>query len=125
MAFSVVDTGKAKDSPVSGTVQKGGLVLSVQVPTQTDTGKLVDGGIEAQARLTFAKLADAMTAAGGSLADVMMVQVYLVDSADWQAMHAVWCEVFKAPYPTRATVVVKELMIPGMLIEIVAHAHLN
>lgn len=124
MAFTVVDTGKAKDSPVSGTVRKNGLVLSVQIPT-TEAGQLVEGGMAAQSRLVFEKLSAAMAAAGGSLADVMMVQVYILETADWAAMHAVWCEVFKAPFPTRATVVIKELMIPGMLIEIVATAHLD
>lgn len=125
MTFSVVDTGKEKDSPVSGTVLKNGFVISVQIPTLPDTGKLVEGGMAAQSRLVFEKLAEAMQAAGSSLADVMAVQVFIVDSADWAAMHQVWCEVFKAPFPTRATVVVKELMIPGMLIEIVAQAHLG
>lgn len=125
MAFSVVDTGKGTDNPVSGTVRKDGLVLSVQIPTLPDTGALVEGGMAAQARLAFGKLDQAMQAAGGSLGDVMMVQVYIVESADWAAMHEVWCEVFRAPFPTRATVVVKELMIPGMLIEIIAHAHLG
>ncbi len=125
MTFSVVDTGKEKDSPVSGTVLKNGFLISVQIPTLPDTGKLVEGGMAAQSRLVFEKLAEAMQAAGSSLADVMAVQVFIVDSADWAAMHQVWCEVFKAPFPTRATVVVKELMIPGMLIEIVAQAHLG
>lgn len=125
MTFSVEDTGKGKDGPVSGTVRKNGLVLSVQIPTLPETGKLVEGGMGAQARLSFEKLDQAMRAAGGSLADVMMVQVYIVESADWAAMHQVWCDMFEAPFPTRATVVVKELMIPGMLIEIIAHAHLD
>lgn len=124
MAFTVVDTGKEKESPVSGTVRKNGLVLSVQIPT-TPEGKLVEGGMEAQSRLVFEKLASAMEAAGGALSDVMMVQVYILETGDWAAMHKVWCEVFKAPFPTRATVVIKELMIPGMLIEIVATAHLD
>ena len=123
MAFEIVDKNK-EDNPVSGTVRKDGLVLSVQIPTLED-GKLAEGGIEAQSRQVFANLAAAMADAGGSLADVMMVQVYIVDSADWAAMHKVWCETFKAPFPTRATVVIKELMIPGMLIEIIAHAHLG
>lgn len=120
MSFTVIDDDKS--SPVSGTVRKGGLTLSVQIPTVEATGLLVEGGMAAQARLAFEKLAAAMEAAGGSLADVMMVQVYIIDSADWGAMHEIWCETFKAPYPTRATVVVKELMIEGMLIEIIAHA---
>lgn len=124
--FECIDTGrKASGNPISGVVKKGDLVLTVQIPTCPQTGKLVDGGIEAQSRQVFANLKQAMEAAGGSLADVMLVQVYIVDSADWASMHKVWSETFKAPFPARATVVVKELMLEGMLIEIVANAHLG
>jgi enamine deaminase RidA (YjgF/YER057c/UK114 family) len=40
-------------------------------------------------------------------------------------MNAVWRDIFREPYPCRATVVVKELLAPGMRIEIVATAHLG
>lgn len=39
------------------------------------------------------------------------------------AMNAVWREVFAGPYRCRATVVVKELLAPGMRIEFAATAH--
>lgn len=124
--FECVDTGyKRAGHPISGTVRKGGQILTVQTPTDAETGKLVDGGIEEQVRHVFRKLEHAMHAAGGSLADVMLVQVYLADPADWAPMHAIWAETFKEPFPARATVVVKQLMLEGMRIEIVVNAHLG
>lgn len=124
--FETIDTGKADTGgPISGAVKNGNIVMTVQIPTLAETSKLAEGGIEAQSRQVFANLARAMEVAGGSLADVMLVQVYIVDSSDWAPMHRVWTETFKAPFPARATVVVKELMLEGMLIEIVASAHLG
>lgn len=124
--FERIETDrKPGTGTVSGVVKKGDLVLTVQIPTVPATGKLVEGGIRAQARQVFANLKQAMESAGGSLADVMLVQVYIVDSNDWAAMHEVWGETFSAPFPSRATVVVKELMLEGMLIEIVVTAHLG
>lgn len=55
----------------------------------------------------------------------MMVQVFIVDAADARGMNEVWREVFSEPFPCRATVVVKELLSPGMRIEMVATAHLG
>lgn len=124
--FETIETDrKASSGTISGVVKKSDLVLTVQIPTVPETGKLVEGGIREQTRQTFANLKQAMEAAGGSLADVMLVQVYIVESADWAGMHEVWGETFKAPFPSRATVVVKELMLKGMLVEIVVTAHLG
>ncbi len=111
--------------PISGVVRKGPLVLTAQIPKNPDTGEIVGGDITVQTRRTLDNLRLAMEGAGGSLADVMMVQVYLTDSADAPAMNAVWREVFTEPFPCRATVVVKELLAPGMRIEIIATAHLG
>ena len=111
--------------PISGVVRKGPLVITAQIPKDPETGEIVAGDITVQTRRTLDNLSLAMEGAGGSLADVMMVQVYLTDSADAAAMNAVWREVFKEPFPCRATVVVKELLAPGMRIEIIATAHLG
>ncbi|TDY17101.1 enamine deaminase RidA (YjgF/YER057c/UK114 family) [Paraburkholderia sp. BL6665CI2N2] len=124
--FECVDTGYERPGhPISGVVRKGDQIFTVQIPTDVETGKLVNGGIEEQVRHVFQKLAHAMQAAGGSLADVMLVQVYLADPADWAPMHAIWTGTFKEPFPARATVVVKQLMLEGMRIEIVVNAHLG
>jgi 2-iminobutanoate/2-iminopropanoate deaminase len=111
--------------PISGTVRKGSLVITAQIPKDPVTGEIVQGDIAVQTRRTLDNLRIAMEGAGGSLADVMMVQVFVVDGTDAAAMNAVWREVFSEPFPCRATVVVKDLLAPGMRIEIVATAHLG
>jgi len=124
--FEAVRTGLIPSKgPISGVVRKGPLVITAQIPKDPATGAIVSGDITVQTRRTLDNLRIAMEGAGGSLADVMMVQVFLVDGADAPAMNAVWREAFSEPFPCRATVVVKELLAPGMRIELVATAHLG
>lgn len=124
--FEVVNTGIIPSKgPISGTVRKGPLVLTAQIPKDPVTGAVVEGDITVQTRRTLENLKMAMEGAGGSLADVMMVQVFLVDSADSAGMNAVYREFFTEPYPCRATVVVTELLSPGMRVEIIATAHIE
>jgi enamine deaminase RidA (YjgF/YER057c/UK114 family) len=61
-------------------------------------------------------------AAGGTLADIVDVRVFLIDRNDAKGMNAVYAEFFAKPYPVRATVVVKELLAEGLRIEITATA---
>ena len=61
-------------------------------------------------------------AAGGSLADVVRLGLYLTDLDNFAAVNAVMGEFFKAPYPVRATVVVKELLADGLRVEMTATA---
>ncbi len=125
--FEVVNTGIfAPRYPISGTVKKGPLVLTAQIPKDPITGEVVDGDIETQARRLFENLRMAVKGAGGSLADVMQLIVYLVDRDDGPRMNKVYEEFFATPpFPCRATVVVASLMRPGMKIEVVATAHIG
>jgi hypothetical protein len=54
-----------------------------------------------------------LKAAGMSPADVVSVQVYLMDAAKFQRMNAVYTSYFKDPRPTRTTVVVARLVGTG------------
>jgi 2-iminobutanoate/2-iminopropanoate deaminase len=123
--FTVVNTGLAPSkAPVNGTVRSGDTVYTAQVPRDPRTGEMVDGDITVQMRQTLSNLKQAIEAAGGTLADVAQVMIYLVHSTDFAGMNEVYKEYFSPPYPSRATVVVKELMGPTMRVEIVAHANL-
>ncbi|MGE3149024.1 MAG: RidA family protein [Pseudorhodoplanes sp.] len=122
--FEVVNTGIAAPRyPISGTVKKGPLVLTSQIPKDPATGEVIEGDIETQARRLFQNLSMAMKGAGGSLRDVMQIIVYLVDREDGPRMNKVYEEFFTtAPFPNRATFVVASLMRPGMKIEVTATA---
>lgn len=117
-----IETGIAPSSaPINDAVRAGKQVWLVAIAEDPVTGEIVSGGIEAQARRCLKNLDIAIRAAGGTLANLVTVQVFLVDSADAPGMNAVYREFFTTqPYPVRATVVVKELLADGLRIEITA-----
>lgn len=124
--FEVVDTGFAEgDVPVSDTVKAGKQIWTVHISEDPATGEIVPGDIEVQTRQTLENMAMAMKAAGGSLKDIVQVQIYLIDSADAAGMNRVYRQYFSKPYPVRATVVVKELLDPDMRVEMLATAVLG
>lgn len=124
--FEAIDIGSdPHDAPVSEVVRADNLVWSVHVSEDPVNGDLVLGDIETQTRRTLQNLDISIRAAGGTLADVVQVQVFLVEKTDSAGMNKVYAEFFKEPYPVRATVVVKELLSEGLRIEILAHAVLD
>jgi enamine deaminase RidA (YjgF/YER057c/UK114 family) len=127
MPFKSIPTGIAPSSaPIADANRAGNHVWMVAIAEDPVTGEIVGGGIEAQTRRTLHNLDMAVKAAGGTLADIVNVQIFLIDSADATGMNAVYREFFTtAPYPVRATVVVKELLAAGLRIEITATAVLG
>ncbi len=126
MTIESIPTGIAPSSaPVSDAVRAGKHLWLVAIAEDPETGAIVAGGIEAQTRRTLQNLDMAVRAAGGTLANVVQVQVFLVDSADAGGMNTVYREFFAAPYPVRATVVVKELLAAGLRVEMLATAVLD
>ena len=123
MPFETIATGIApSSSPVSDANRAGTHVWLVAIAEDPATGEIVPGSIEAQTRRTLMNLDQAVRAAGGTLADIVDLRVFLVERSDAKGMNAVYAEFFKAPYPVRATVVVKELLADGLRIEITATA---
>lgn len=121
--FTKIETGIApSSSPVSDAVKAGAQVWLVAIAEDPATGEIVAGEIGVQTRRTLGNLDIAIRAAGGTLADIVQVQVFLIDRADAKGMNAVYAEFFKPPYPVRATVVVKELLADGLRVEMLATA---
>jgi len=83
--------------------------LSGQIPLVPQTMELVDGGMEAQIRRVFDNLSAVADAAGGSLVDVVKLNIYLVDLGQFALVNQVMAEYFKEPYPARAAVGVAAL----------------
>ncbi len=119
----VIDVGlPALKQPFSWAVKAtGAMLFTAHGPVRTD-GTIDTGAIDAQARLTFDNLRRAVQAAGGTMADVTQVLIYMTDVADMPAIDAVYREFFEAPYPNRSSAAVAALVVPGMKIEIVAYA---
>lgn len=122
----VVKTEIARSkAPVNGTVKSGDRVFTTHVPKDPKTGEMVEGDITTQARRLFENMKMSLEAAGGSMRDLVSVLIFLTDPSDFDAMNAVYREYVPEPYPTRATVVVKELIGGKARIEVQAHACLT
>ncbi len=118
------DNAPAPIGPYSQAVKVGDtMYLSGQVPLDPARGELIDGDIDAMARRIFDNLAAVMAAAGGSLADIVKLTIYLVDLNDFAKVNAVMAEYFQEPYPSRATVAIAGLP-KGAPVEVEAIAHL-
>lgn len=104
------DQAPAALGPYSQAVRHGNLVfLSGQVGLDPATGKLVAGGVEAQARQVFRNLRAVCQAAGGDLDGIVKLTIYLVDLGNFALVNAVMAENFAAPYPARATIEISAL----------------
>ena len=91
--------------------------VSGQIPLNPATKELVGGGIEAQARQTFANLSAIVTAAKATLDDVVKVTIFLTDLSHFALINSVMAEHFKEPYPARAAIGVASLP-RGAMIEV-------
>jgi reactive intermediate/imine deaminase len=120
MSRSIIHTEQAPAAigPYSQAVRIGDTVyLSGQIPLLPSTGVLLEGNVEAQARQVFENMQAVCAAAGGSLADIARLGIFLTDLGDFAAVNAVMAEYFSAPYPARSTVQVSALP-RGALVEV-------
>ena len=83
--------------------------LSGQIPLVPETMALVTGDMEAQIRRVFDNLAAVAEAAGGSLADLVKLNVYLTDLGHFPLVNQVMASFFSEPYPARAAIGVAAL----------------
>ena len=86
-----------------------------------DASGKIPAQFEQEVQQALDNIAAVLTKAGMSPANVVSVQVYLTDSANFPQMNTVYTAFFKEPRPTRTTVVVAKLVGRGH-IEITATA---
>ena len=104
------DQAPAAIGPYSQAVRAGNTVyFSGQIPLDPVTGSLVEGDIAVQARRAFDNLKAVAEAAGGSLAQIVRLGLYLTDLGEFAAVNTVMQEYFNAPFPARSTVQVSAL----------------
>jgi reactive intermediate/imine deaminase len=108
----IIQTDKAPAAigTYSQAVRAGDTVyISGQIPLDPETMTLVDGGIDAHIHQVFRNLRAVCEAAGGDLADIVKLNVYLTDLGCFAVVNDVMAEYFAAPYPARAAVEVAAL----------------
>ena len=113
------DHAPAAVGPYSQGVVSGGFVFTAgQAALDPATGKLVEGGIQAETHQVFKNLVAVLEAADSGLEQVVKVSVFLTDMGDFAAMNEVYATYFEgmAP-PARSTVAVRELPV-GAMVEI-------
>jgi reactive intermediate/imine deaminase len=83
--------------------------LSGQIPLDPETMEMVGADITQQIRRVFDNLSAVAEAAGGSLGDIIKLNVFLVDLAHFPVVNEVMAQYFQEPFPARAAVGVAAL----------------
>jgi reactive intermediate/imine deaminase len=83
--------------------------LSGQIPLDPESMELVSGGIEKQIKQVFENLKAVCEAAGGSLQDIVKLNIFLTDLGNFATVNEVMATYFQKPYPARAAIGVAAL----------------
>jgi enamine deaminase RidA (YjgF/YER057c/UK114 family) len=100
------------------------IIVSGTAPVEPD-GRSTPGDATAQARRCFAIILSAIEELGGTMADVVLTRMFVIDPADADAVGAVHGDIFRAIRPAATMVVVSALLRPEWRIEIEAEALLG
>jgi reactive intermediate/imine deaminase len=110
----------APKAPYSPVVISGDHVFTAGQVAFDATGAVVAEDMEAQTRQALRNVQSCLAAAGCTLEDVVKVNAYLADLADFDAYNAAYREFFSEPFPARTSV---QAGLPsGLLVEIEAVA---
>jgi len=83
--------------------------LSGQIALDPASGQMITGDVRAQIERVFQNLAAVARASGGSLADVVKLNVFLTDLGNFPLVNEIMARHFREPYPARAAVGVAAL----------------
>jgi 2-iminobutanoate/2-iminopropanoate deaminase len=115
----VVSTG----AYTAGVLVDGWIYVSGQGPLDLTTGKVVEGTIEEQTRLTLYHIAKILKAGGATMDDVVKCTCHLKDIRDFDRFNAAYAEYFTGIRPARTTV--QSNLWGGIKVEIDAIARLR
>ena len=96
--------------PYSQAIEFNGMLfVSGQIPVDPESGKIVEGGIEAQTEQVMKNIGAILEAAGYSYANVVKSTCLLADMKYFADMNRVYARYYPAAEPARAAFAVKEL----------------
>jgi len=127
--FQLVQTAGTEPAggrPYSPALRAGDwLVVAGQAPVDADGNVIGRGDAAAQWRRCLENIRALVEAAGGSMADVVHLGIYVRDMQHHLAHNEIRREFFEEPYPTATVVGVTSLAGEDWLIEIEALAYLG
>lgn len=88
---------------------KNTVYLSGQIPLVPETMAVISDDFAEQAHQVFKNLSAVCEAAGGSLNDMVKVNIFLMDLGQFATVNEIMSEYFQQPYPARAAVQVARL----------------
>lgn len=101
--FHSSERNRTLDFPFSTAVEADGWVfLSGALGISPDTGELVAGGVEAEARQTMENIKSNLEGLGLSMGDIVKCTVMIDDMADWPAFNQIYKTYFDDDYPARS-----------------------
>ena len=109
---TIVSTDNAPSAigPYSQAVKiKNTVYLSGQIPLIPETMEVIEGGFAEQAEQVFKNLMAVCEAAGGSINDMVKVNIFLIDLSNFATVNEIMSKYFKEPYPARASIQVSRL----------------
>ncbi len=119
----IIPAGGAKPlAPYSPGIRVGDFVYTAgQVGLDPATGKLVEGGVQAETRQALENLKKILDAAGSGMAQVIKTTVFMTDMANYGPINEIYGQYFSEEPPARSAVAVRALP-AGALVEIEAVA---
>ncbi|AFI85811.1 RidA family protein [Methylophaga nitratireducenticrescens] len=112
MSREIIHTSNAPEAigTYSQAVKVGDVVyLSGQIPLVPETMTVIEGDFATQVRRVFDNLSAVAAASGGSLQDVVKLNIYLTDLAHFGTVNEIMADYFQQPYPARAAIGVASL----------------
>ncbi|MFL1404683.1 RidA family protein [Marinobacter sp. M1N3S26] len=109
---SIIQTDSAPEAigTYSQAVKAGDTVyLSGQIPLDPETMEVVAGDFADKTRRVFDNLRAICEAAGGELKDIVKLNIYMTDLANFATVNEVMATYFQEPYPARAAIGVAAL----------------
>lgn len=111
------DKAPAAIGTYSQAVKVGNTVyLSGQIPLDPVSMQIVSDDFSAQVVQVFKNLTAVTEAAGGSMNDIVKLNIFLTDLSHFATVNEIMSQYFSQPYPARAAIGVKELP-KGSLVE--------
>ncbi len=101
----------------SQAITHNGLIfVSGQLPIDPVSGKVVEGGVEAQIRQVITNIGEILLASGSSLDKILKATIYIPNSSYWPEINRVYAECLGNHRPARAVIPCGELHY-GVLLE--------